>query len=214
MVNLNVKTCRQPYGTSICGPCCVRMCAQYFGKKLSAQDAKQRCHCASSGSTETALALALNRMGLRGILYAIPTGGMFFGKYVGMPTKRVIASLKTRAALTMDRLTTTELREAAWLLEQDAIKFEFPGRECIERELRRGHPWIVSCLYYIISEEQERYGAEITHFVVIQGYDKKHFIINDPVSGVRKVDKDLMQCAVYSASSFEISAICVSNNRR
>ena len=209
MINLNVRTCKQPSGTSICGPCCVKMVIQYFGVKISLRTVKERCRCTSNGSTESSLALAINKMNLKATLYAIPSGGVFFGKYINFSKTKLIGSLNMRAALTKEKSFALSLREAAYLIEQDSVKFELVGRESIERELNKGNLWIACCQYYILDNLQDNEGAESTHFVVIQGYDKKHFIINDPLLGIKRVDKDRLLCSIYSITPYEVSAICI-----
>lgn len=210
MRNLNIKTYKQPAETSICGPCCIKMVTQHFGLNLSLKSIKQHCHCTNEGSLETSVVLAISEIGLHPILYALPSGGLLFGKYADLPKEKVISNLKVRAKLVKSRLFAMALREAAELVEQDLIRFQLANRDIIEKELDKGNPWIACCHYYILSKQKENRGAEMSHFIVIQGYDKNHFIINDPLDGVYKVEKDLMLCAMYSISPYEISAICVS----
>lgn len=209
MRNLNIKTYKQPAETSICGPCCIKMVTRYFGLNLSLNSIKQYCRCTNEGSLETSIVLAINKIGLQATLHALPSGGLLFGKYADLPKEKVIGNLKMRAQLVKSRLFAMALREAAELVEQDLIKFQLADRNIIEKELDKGNPWIACCHYYILGNLKDSNGADTSHFVVIQGYDKKHFIINDPLTGTYKVEKDKMLCAMYSTSPYEISAICI-----
>jgi hypothetical protein len=206
-INLNLKNYRQPPNSNLCGQYCIQMVLDKFGIDGNAAEV---CQIFAGGMFESGVALALLRMGLKSVFYDYPNGNIFWGKHVSMTKKELLNSFKRKAIKSKKNLHKKILSEIVELIEKDAVSFDLPTRELIERELDQKHPWIVGVTAYVLYDWQTDKDKKQGHFIVIQGYNDKNFIINDPAhdsGGVKEISKDKLLYAMYSSG--DGSAVCV-----
>jgi len=209
-VDLKIELIKQPAGSMLCGLACMEMITKYM--KSECPEARQ---VFEKGALETSIALVYLANGLNSVVFQTPDGEWLPNKYADMKPDEVVRSLRIRKLkLKNNTLMTQVFEEIADALEQDVLRFKIPSRELIEANLRQGNPWIVGVNPHILHSTPEITKDNPGHFVVVSGFDKDSFIVNDPCpkkGGTIKVQKDRLMFAMFDSTG---AAVCVSGRRK
>lgn len=212
-VNLNINNQRQEKGSTLCGPMCVKMILDHIGMEESLEQISILCGWDKRGTFETSIALGLFATGVPALLITEPDGETVWPKYMDLAMAQVCRSFRTRSSKTKDPVLSRGLGEMAELMMHGLLEFGITTRKRIEEELDAGNPWIASVRIYELYDKRDENSEKrknLQHFVIIQGYDEDHFIINDPAhgseGGVYAVEKDRLLYSMYCADG---SAMCV-----
>lgn len=198
-VNLKVKNYLQPPHSVECGPYCLKMIYNYYGKRKSIEKIIDECDLDAGGTFPQALGNSLLKNGFEVKLY-YPGSKFLSYNYNKMEKDRLIAELRRRDAVSKDRDHKKKLRQTIGFIEAGGkLKVEVPTLKGITAEIKEKRPVILNVQPGALYKDgliQKGYG----HYVLAQGFDKNSVIINDPdnTPGIKKYPKNDVIYALYS----------------
>lgn len=194
---------RQPKGSYECGQYCVKMVLAKFNIQLDISTITKYCNARKRGISEPGIAVGLLQAGIHPTLHTFYDGEVFWGKYAQQDPTSISASFRRRAQKVKNSIRRQAYKDLGQLIEKECVVFEIVTSKVLQREIDYGRPWIAGV------ETNHLYNASGTsqhHFVVINGYDKEKFYINDPARGGYSIDKDRLLAALHQSDG---QAICV-----
>lgn len=207
-IDLDIANLRQRRRSSMCGPTCLQMILDWYGYEASNWSLKKAMRF-RNGATECGMVLGLQEFGFDSMCYAMPGGKLIPGKYAYMDQNELVRVLKIRSSKTKDKDLSRSFAELAEAVEYDLVIFAIPTQFQIEIDLVLGYPWIIGVECATLYPELEFNNPSEGHFVILQGFNGKEFIVNDPChdcGGIHYIKKERVMAAIYR---LEGSGVCI-----